>query len=75
MCRRDIKKTKTYRLRAKEVKLSEKEFNPDIVYTMGGPSYFLFKSYHVMGISDPYITHAKILNFYENRRLSRFLYR
>lgn len=46
----------------------EKKYKPDIVYTMAGPTYIKFKSLHVMGISDPYITHANIKSFLHNRR-------
>lgn len=49
----------------------ESDFNPDYVYTMAGPTYIRFKSYHVMGISDPYITHAKCKVFKKNRSLSQ----
>lgn len=45
----------------------EKEFNPDVVYTMAGPTYINFRTTHVMGISDGYITHAKLKNFFFNR--------
>lgn len=55
----------------------EREFNPDIVYTMAGPTYVNFNAYHVMGVSDPYITHASLTNFSFNRStfsaLSMFL--
>ncbi len=30
---------------------------PDIVYTMAGPAYLEIRSPHVMGISNPYLTH------------------
>lgn len=45
----------------------EKKFSPDIVFTMAGPTYIPFKSYHVMGISDPYITHADSVAYRLNR--------
>ncbi|MCT7358578.1 glycosyltransferase [Thalassolituus pacificus] len=45
----------------------ERFFQPDIVYTMAGPTYINFKSPHVMGISDPYITHADFLSLRLNR--------
>lgn len=47
----------------------EQEFRPDVVYTMAGPTYVNFKSYHVMGISDPYITHADFSSFIINRTI------
>lgn len=45
----------------------EIEFQPDIVYTMAGPSYIKFKSFHVLGISDGYITHADLDVFFYGR--------
>jgi len=45
----------------------EKEFNPDVVYTMAGPSYLKFRSTHVLGVSDAYTTHAKIADFFYGR--------
>lgn len=51
----------------------ERGFNPDVVYTMAGPTYVKFKSPHVMGISDPYITHADRLSLFLNRSLYQAL--
>lgn len=51
----------------------ECEFIPDVVYTMAGPTYVKFKSLHVMGISDPYITHADKLAFRLNRSFNAAL--
>lgn len=45
----------------------ERAFSPDVVYTMAGPTYVNFKSLHVMGISDPYITHADFMSLMLNR--------
>lgn len=45
----------------------EEGFQPDIVYTMAGPTYVKFKGLHIMGISDPYITHADWLSIFLNR--------
>ncbi|WP_201173861.1 glycosyltransferase family 4 protein [Halorhodospira halophila] len=45
----------------KERTLIEKQINakdPDLVYTMAGPAYVRTCRTHVLGISDPYITHA-----------------
>lgn len=39
------------------------KIKPNIIYTMAGPAYVKFKEYHVMGISSPYMTHAKFLQF------------
>lgn len=57
-------KSKTARLKALKL---ESDFLPDVVYTMAGPTYIPFKAPHVMGISDPYITHADCLSFALNR--------
>jgi glycosyltransferase involved in cell wall biosynthesis len=35
-----------------------KKVKADIVYTMAGPAYVNFPVFHIMGISNPYITHA-----------------
>ncbi len=51
----------------------ESEFQPDLVYTMAGPTYIQFKSFHVMGTSDPYITHSDFSNFKYNRNFPDFL--
>lgn len=45
----------------------ESIFRPDVVYTMAGPTYLRFKAVHVMGISDPYITHADFRSVILNR--------
>lgn len=37
--------------------------NIDMVYTMAGPAYVNFGVPHVMGCSQPYVTHAKIENY------------
>lgn len=47
----------------------EAEFDPDVVYTMAGPSYLRFSSRHVLGISDGYITHASLDSFFYARFL------
>lgn len=51
----------------KEILKVELNFDPDIVYTMAGPTYINFSSKHVMGVSDPYITHASFTKFLFNR--------
>lgn len=35
----------------------------NLVYTMAGPAYINFKVYHVLGLSNPYITHADFSAF------------
>lgn len=51
----------------KKILSLEHAFKPDIVYTMAGPTYVKFKVPHVMGISDPYITHADFMSLFLNR--------
>lgn len=51
-----------------DVRLAEKKFEPDIIYTMAGPSFVFFKNFHYQGISDPYITHAENWVFFHNRK-------
>ena len=43
--------------RKRLLKISIKE-SIDIVYTMAGPSYVKFPCMHIMGLSNPYITHC-----------------
>jgi glycosyltransferase involved in cell wall biosynthesis len=38
----------------------EKQFDPDLVYTMAGPAYVDFKNPHVVGISNAYLTSARL---------------
>lgn len=45
----------------------EAGFLPDIIYTMAGPTYLKFKAMHVLGISDGFITHSKLQDFYYNQ--------
>ena len=54
---------------AKKIKHAESFFKPDIVYTMAGPTYIRFGGLHVMGVSDPYITHADWQSLFLNRSL------
>ena len=53
----------------REIRKLEKEFKPKLVYTMAGPAYVTFQSKHIMGISNPYLTHANIRAFYYGRNL------
>jgi len=48
--------------RRRLLNLSE-EFNVDCIYTMAGPAYIRFKRKHIMGISNPYYTHADFQGF------------
>lgn len=54
----------------KDILRIESTFNPDIVYTMAGPTYINFHNKHIMGISDGYITHARLPAFYHNRHVT-----
>lgn len=51
----------------KTVRSIENDFKPDVIYTMAGPSFVAFKAMHVLGISDPYITHAKRYHYFMQR--------
>jgi len=51
----------------KKISSIEKQFSPDIIYTMAGPAYVRFSGFHVMGISDPYITHGDLDSFIHGR--------
>jgi len=55
------------KLARKVILAFEQDFNPDIVYTMAGPTYVNFRAPHVMGISDPYITHHDSMSLFLNR--------
>ncbi len=44
----------------------------DIVYTMAGPAYTKFPVTHIMGISNPYITHGSREAFILNRNAKHF---
>ncbi|MCK0152814.1 glycosyltransferase [Alcanivorax sp. S6407] len=61
-------------LKSKSVRVSiaaiEREFCPDVVYSMAGPTYFRFSSPHVLGISDGFITHATRDIFFKGRSLT-----
>lgn len=41
-----------------------KAANPALVYTMSGPAYVRFPAFHVMGCSAPYVTHARLENYF-----------
>ena len=42
----------------------------DMVYTMAGPAYMNFGVPHVMGCSEPYVTHARIENYFSRGFMS-----
>ena len=45
-----------------------------LVYTMAGPSYVKFKKNHIMGISNPYLTHATLNNIISRRGRSALMF-
>lgn len=49
--------TGTYLSVKKEIRRIEKKVNPDVVYTIVAPSYFLFKSKEVMRYTNPWVAH------------------
>lgn len=51
---------KKERQRLKDI---EGELSPDVVFTMSGPSYVKFTAPHFMGITNPYVTHAKLRHY------------
>ena len=38
----------------------EHEFQPHCVYTLGGPAYVRFRSPHLMGVADGWVTHSTL---------------
>lgn len=53
---------KNHKERDKLSKLANK-LNVDTIFTMAGPAYTIFRQTHVVGISNPYITHADLEGF------------
>lgn len=41
-----------------------REAHPALVYTMSGPAYAKFPAFHVSGCSAPYVTHARLENYF-----------
>lgn len=56
----------------KRLELLIDEINPDIVYTMAGPAYIKISKTHVMGISNPYLSHANLDSYLYGRNLKSF---
>lgn len=52
------------KLAARQVIDQESEIQPALVFTMSGPAYVSFKSTHILGCSNPYITHAGLDAFF-----------
>ena len=54
----------------KLVKNLELSFSPDLIYSMAGPNYIVNSNVMVVqGISDAFITHAKLSAYFKNRNL------
>jgi glycosyltransferase involved in cell wall biosynthesis len=51
------------------------EINPDLVFTMAGPSYVNFNSLHLMGCSNPYILFASAKDIFFGRNFLEFIFR
>ena len=47
----------------KRVLQIEEDFKPDLVFTLFGPAYVRFKSRHLCGVADPWVTHSNWVAF------------
>lgn len=47
--------------------------NIDLVYTMAGPAYVKFDRFHLLGISNPYITHADWFSFTMGKNIPQLI--
>lgn len=47
----------------KRVLQIEADFQPDLVFTLFGPAYVRFKSRHLCGVADPWVTHSNWVAF------------
>jgi len=47
----------------KRVLAIEKAYGPDLVFTLFGPAYVRFRSAHLCGVADPWVTHSSWLAF------------
>ena len=71
-----IKKSPSKNLSSRKlIKLIESRFNPDLIFTMAGPSYVDFSAPHIMGCSNPYIIFAKFRDILFGRSLLISIYR
>lgn len=57
----------------KELETFQRNGDFDLVYTMAGPAYARFTCPHVMGISNPYISHVDLKTFISTRPLVHWL--
>lgn len=54
----------------KKIALLCNQISPDVFYTMSGPSYVKVKALSVCGISDGFVTHSRLSNFFNFMPLS-----
>jgi len=47
----------------KRVLQIEADMQPDLVFTLFGPAYVRFKSRHLCGVADPWVTHSNMIAF------------
>ncbi len=47
----------------KKLTALEQELQPDVVFTFFGPAYVRFRSPHLCGVADPWVTHSSVLAF------------
>ncbi|PML20709.1 hypothetical protein BCT82_03650 [Vibrio breoganii] len=50
----------------------ETELGITKVFTIFGPSYINFKSYHIMGFADGWVTHSTLNSFFQSYRLNLY---
>jgi glycosyltransferase involved in cell wall biosynthesis len=55
----------------KRIRDLAEQLNVDLVYSMAGPVYVKFKKPHIMGISNPYYTHADLQGYFIGRNLKQ----
>jgi glycosyltransferase involved in cell wall biosynthesis len=53
----------------------EKNYNPDLVFTMAGPAYVDFNASHIMGCSNPYVIFANMKDIFFGRTFTESIYR
>ena len=47
----------------RQVLAREGEVQPDCVFTFSGPAYVRFRSFHLMGCSNPWVTHSTLMAY------------
>lgn len=59
-----LKKSPSKSLKVRKYLLElEKKVSPNIVFTFFGPAYVKFRSYHIMGVADGWVTHSNLQTF------------